>query len=210
MPPRGYRSTTETEIKRSRFLTTIARTDTEAEARALIAQIRCAHPNARHNCTAFILDDQGIRSARSSDDGEPAGTAGIPMLTCLTGADLVNVTAVVTRYFGGIKLGAGGLTRAYGGCVADAVSSMPRMVRQELPVWIAEPTYADAGRIQEELVRCGAGLIDISYTDTTVRLRFWSASDPIEDLARATQGALVPRPDGVYVVEVPLEESHRA
>ena len=110
----------EMEIKRSRFLTRLRRVATEEDAREVIAERRKAHFDASHNCTAFVLgSDSGV--ARSSDDGEPAGTAGVPMLNVLHSNGLSDVVAVVTRYFGGIKLGGGGLVRAYSDAVAQAV-----------------------------------------------------------------------------------------
>ncbi len=201
MPPAGYRATTETEIKRSRFLTTVARTDTEAAARAMIAEVRSTWPDARHHCTAYVVDDQGARLARSSDDGEPSGTAGVPMLNALTQADLVNLTTVVTRYFGGIKLGASGLTRAYGGCVAAATALMPRVIRQVRPIWALDLPHAEAGRLQEELLRAGAHLIEQSYDQQGVRLRLTFPENPAETIARLSQGSLTARPDGEDLVE---------
>ena len=203
MPPQGYRATSVTEIKRSRFITTIGRTDTEAEARRFVAEVRSTYPDARHHCMAFVLDLEGVHTARSSDDGEPAGTAGVPMMNSLTQADLVNITAVVTRYFGGIKLGAGGLTRAYGGCVAEATANMDRVVTQVQPVWALQIQHADSGRVQEELLRAGATLVDRTYDGTGVHLRFTFPEDPHPVIARMTQGLVVPHEDGEHIVEVP-------
>lgn len=113
----------EEEIKKSRFICHLKRVESEEEAREFIAQIKKEHWKANHNCSAYTLGDrQEIQ--RSSDDGEPSGTAGVPMLEILKKKELVNVCAVVTRYFGGIKLGAGGLIRAYAGAVNHAVSSV--------------------------------------------------------------------------------------
>lgn len=114
----------EIEIKRSRFIASLARTDSEEAAREFIAQIRREFPDARHHCTAFIIhQDTGPDTARSSDDGEPAGTAGGPMLKVLTESGLTNVTCVVTRYFGGTKLGTGGLVRAYSEAVQQVLKN---------------------------------------------------------------------------------------
>lgn len=101
---------TELVVQKSRFLTSLYRVSTEIEAQAKIKALKKEYWDANHNCTAYIV---GIkpRAERSSDDGEPAGTAGAPMLEVLRQKELYNVVAVVTRYFGGIKLGAGGLTR---------------------------------------------------------------------------------------------------
>jgi len=202
MPPAGFHGETEVEINRSRFITWIGRTDDEAEARQLVAEARAAYPDARHHCTAFIVDNG--RTAHSSDDGEPAGTAGMPMLNALMQADVVNITAVVTRYFGGIKLGAGGLTRAYGGCVTSAIASIPRVIREVRQVWRVDLPHADAGRIQEELLRSGVDVVDISYDDKGVRLSFTCPTDPVGLLARITQGSIVPIPDGTQIIELPI------
>ncbi|MGT2716655.1 YigZ family protein [Streptococcus respiraculi] len=113
----------EEEIKKSRFICHVKRVASEDEARDFINSIKKEHSRATHNCSAFILgENMGIK--RSSDDGEPSGTAGVPMLTVLENNQLTNVAVVVTRYFGGVKLGAGGLIRAYAGAVAHTVSEI--------------------------------------------------------------------------------------
>ncbi|MFT3889300.1 MAG: YigZ family protein [Arachnia sp.] len=140
----------ELEIKRSRFLTRIRRVTTEEQARAVIEERRSAHYDARHHCSAFILGPDG-RTARSSDDGEPAGTAGVPMLTALQRAGLTDVVAVVTRYFGGVKLGAGGLVRAYTDAVAQAVHAAgAREVRLTRLLGI-DADIASAGQLEAQL-----------------------------------------------------------
>ena len=111
------------EIKKSRFVCHANRVYTEEEARAFITAIKKEHYKATHNCSAFIIGERS-EIKRTSDDGEPSGTAGVPMLGVLENHDLTNVCVVVTRYFGGIKLGAGGLIRAYAGSVALAVKEI--------------------------------------------------------------------------------------
>lgn len=105
-------------IEKSRFICTLKKVNSEAEAQEFIKTVKKEFWDATHNCSAYIVDDL---AQRSSDDGEPSGTAGIPMLEVLRKNQLVGTAAVVTRYFGGIKLGAGGLVRAYSGSVAGAV-----------------------------------------------------------------------------------------
>ena len=112
--------TYEKVIERSRFIANCAHAESEEEARAFIAKIRSEHSLATHNCFAFIADSSG-NMMRFSDDGEPQGTAGMPMLEVLKNKKLYQTVAVVTRYFGGIKLGAGGLVRAYSGTVSEAL-----------------------------------------------------------------------------------------
>lgn len=110
-------------IKKSRFIAHIAQTHSEDEAKAFIQQIRDQESGATHNCTAFIVMEN-VLIERMSDDGEPSGTAGSPILNVLQQQELQNVTVVVTRYFGGIKLGAGGLIRAYSSTTAEAIKEI--------------------------------------------------------------------------------------
>lgn len=111
------------EIKKSRFICHVKRVYSEEEARAFIAAIKKEHYKATHNCSAFIIGEKNDIK-RTSDDGEPSGTAGVPMLGVLEKHNLTNLCVVVTRYFGGIKLGAGGLIRAYAGSVALAIKEI--------------------------------------------------------------------------------------
>ena len=124
----------EEEIKKSRFICHLKRISSEEEGREYIAQIKKEHHKANHSCSAMIVGEDG-QIKRSSDDGEPSGTAGVPMLTVLEKQGLTNVVAVVTRYFGGIKLGAGGLIRAYSNSVTNVVEKVgviKRVLQQEL------------------------------------------------------------------------------
>ena len=111
------------EIKKSRFICHVKRVYSEEEARAFITAIKKEHYKATHNCSAFIIGEKSDIK-RTSDDGEPSGTAGVPMLGVLEKHNLTNLCVVVTRYFGGIKLGAGGLIRAYAGSVALAIKEI--------------------------------------------------------------------------------------
>ena len=112
----------EAEIKKSRFLAHIAEVRSEEEAEALIKETRKKYYDASHSCSAYILNsDKGIR--HSSDDGEPSGTAGKPILDVISGAGLSNVIVIVTRYFGGTELGTGGLVRAYSGATAEVLKN---------------------------------------------------------------------------------------
>ena len=110
---------TEKTIRKSRFICSLQRAESEEEAKSFIKDIKKEYWDATHNCSAYIIDEQ---QQRSNDDGEPSGTAGIPMLEVLRKQQVVQVAAVVTRYFGGVKLGAGGLIRAYSGAVAQALA----------------------------------------------------------------------------------------
>lgn len=113
----------EIEIKKSRFICSLFRVTSESQAKEQIQRIKKEHWKASHNCSAFVLGERN-EIQRSSDDGEPSGTAGIPMLEVLKKQDVSNVLAVVTRYFGGTKLGAGGLIRAYTHAVSEGLSQI--------------------------------------------------------------------------------------
>lgn len=168
--PFGGGVDTELEVKRSRFLTRLRRVGTEEAARSVIEERRRAAWDARHHCSAFVLGATGA-VARSNDDGEPAGTAGIPMLTVLQRAGLSDVVVVVTRYFGGIKLGTGGLARAYGDAAAQAVAAAGRRTVQQVRLATLTVNHAGAGRLENQL-RSAAGVAveSVAYADQ-VRLK---------------------------------------
>ncbi len=154
----------EIEIKRSRFICIVERARTEEEARDVIAAAREEFPDARHHCSAFIVhveDAQPIE--RSSDDGEPSGTAGKPMLEVLKGSGLHDIVAVVVRYFGGVKLGTGGLVSAYTHSVSDTLELVPRAVRQPRELVRVELPHVEAGRIEAELRNAGVSVVDVEY-----------------------------------------------
>jgi len=184
----GFRH--ELEIKRSRFITVLQRTADEDSARALVAGLRREFHDARHHCSAFILGpDRGVQ--RSSDDGEPSGTAGIPMLEALLKretrpgvTDLSDVTAVVVRYFGGILLGAGGLVRAYSESVSAALELAPLVQRQRLRICAVPVPHAAAGRLENELRSAGYAMAGTSYDAQTTVLRLALPDEPAE-LAQA-------------------------
>ena len=109
-----------TEIKRSQFIGKLKKVNSEDEAKSFVAEVKKEHSMATHNCYAYIVFDEGSERVRYSDDGEPQGTAGLPILNVLKNKGFYNVAVVVTRYFGGVKLGAGGLVRAYSDACAGA------------------------------------------------------------------------------------------
>lgn len=121
----------EIEVKKSRFICTVGRAATDAEARAFIASVKKQYWDANHNCSAYVVGERR-ETQRSSDDGEPSGTAGVPMLDVLLKRELTDTVAVVTRYFGGTKLGAGGLIRAYGQAVSQTVDAVGTIQRKEI------------------------------------------------------------------------------
>lgn len=161
---------TELEIKRSRFLCFLDPADTEDSARSHIKAARALHPKARHHCSAFVL---GPRSElqRTNDDGEPSGTAGAPMLDALVSAELSDVVAVVVRYFGGVLLGAGGLTRAYRAAVAEAITHSTVVVREQRLTLAVTTDYSAAAQIEAEAARAGWSISGADYgAAVTLRL----------------------------------------
>jgi uncharacterized YigZ family protein len=140
----------EQVVSRSRFVATLAPVADEAGADAVIAEVRREFHDARHHATAIVLGPDGQRQ-RSNDDGEPAGTAGAPMLAVLRGAELTDVVAVVARYFGGTLLGAGGLVRAYGGAVAATVEAAQRVGRVPVARFELSAGHEDAGRLEHRI-----------------------------------------------------------
>ncbi|WP_414941090.1 YigZ family protein [Amycolatopsis sp. cmx-11-51] len=154
----------EIEIRRSRFLCALAPVTSEEAAREVIAARKKADPAARHHCHAFVLGTDGSRSGprdprrervprieRSSDDGEPSGTAGTPMLEVLRRRELTDTVAVVTRYFGGVLLGAGGLIRAYGQAVSEAVDVIGVREYRRLRLVEVVVDYDRAGRLENDI-----------------------------------------------------------
>lgn len=164
----------ETEVKHSRFLCTLHRVESEDAARALVAALRKEHWDARHHCSAFVLGPDSALQ-RSSDDGEPAGTAGAPMLEVLRGAGVSDVAAVVTRWFGGTLLGAGGLVRAYGDSVRAALQAAGTLRRELVTEFALSLDHASAGRVESELRARGVVVLDAAYGDR-VRLVVGSAA----------------------------------
>ena len=112
-----------TEIKRSEFIGKLVKVNSEEEAKNFVNAVKKEHSLATHNCYAYIVFDDGVERVRYSDDGEPQGTAGLPILNVLKNKGFYNVAVVVTRYFGGVKLGAGGLVRAYSEAAAGACNN---------------------------------------------------------------------------------------
>lgn len=152
----------ETEINRSRFLCTLAPAATERQAQEVIARVRRAHPDAHHTCFAYVIGaDAAVQKA--SDDGEPGGTAGAPMLQMLLRRDVRYVVAVVTRYFGGVKLGAGGLIRAYGGVVGETLDVLGTRTRRRCRLAAVTVDHQRAGRLENELRTAGREIRDVHY-----------------------------------------------
>ncbi|WIE74589.1 YigZ family protein [Curtobacterium sp. MCSS17_007] len=199
----------EIVVTRSRFVTTVAPVSGVDDADRVIADVRRRYWDARHNCSAMVTGVLGDQ-ARSSDDGEPSGTAGVPMLEVLRRRELTDVVAVVTRYFGGVKLGAGGLVRAYSTSVSAALDLAATVRRVELRRVDVRAPHADAGRIDNLLRQWvpqhGATFDEPSY-GSAVGFTLWVPEAGLAalraDLAAASAGALQPVVGPARVVDVP-------
>ncbi|MCF2863799.1 YigZ family protein [Pseudoalteromonas sp. Cnat2-41] len=142
----------EEEIKKSTFIVHVTHTPDISAAKDFIADINRRYPDARHNCWAHVAGAPGGSHVYGfSDDGEPNGTAGKPMLNVLQGSGLGEICAVTTRYFGGIKLGTGGLVRAYGGTLNNALAQLVTQVKVPSVVLIGDSDYALQGVIEQRL-----------------------------------------------------------
>ncbi len=156
-------SSAEYTEKRSRFIAVIRHCETEQEAVSFINDIRAKHRDARHNCYAYSVSGGAVK--RFSDDGEPHGTAGKPMLDIIDGEGLCNVCAVVTRYFGGVLLGTGGLVRAYSKALKDAAVSANRAVMIPCTVFSCSADYTDSARLSKLISDMGGVTENAEYTE---------------------------------------------
>ncbi len=173
--------------KKSRFIATVAPVRTEEEALSFIEAVRKKYWDARHNCFAYVIGERN-ESARCSDDGEPQGTAGKPMLDVLVGNGLHNTAVVVTRYFGGVLLGTGGLVRAYSAAVKEGIASSVIITRIQGVKLEIGTDYTGLGKIQYILGQRGIRILNSEYTDA-VRLEVLLAEEVKEQVkAEITEG----------------------
>lgn len=163
-------------IQRSEFITYLFRVFSEEEAREYIKVIRKKHSDATHVCTAFITDKGNVQ--RSSDDGEPSGTAGVPMLEALKKNDMEDILACTVRYFGGIKLGAGGLVRAYSSSVSEALKTAVKTQILRMPTYTVIFPYDLIGRMDHLLK--DTNISDKSY-DEQVTYTYQSLDESLKD-----------------------------
>ena len=154
----------EIVIQKSRFIAHIARATTEEEAQAFIESIKKQHWNATHNCSAYLIGERD-EIQKANDDGEPSGTAGVPILEVLKKRGLKDTVVVVTRYFGGIKLGAGGLIRAYGGATSEGLNAIGVVERKLMQVVHTEVEYHWLGKLENELRQSVYALKEIVYME---------------------------------------------
>lgn len=199
---------TEYIIEKSRFIATIAPVSTEEEAQAFIQRISKEFWDATHNCTAYAIGPRQEQQ-RSSDNGEPSGTAGKPMLEVLKKTTITNVAVVVTRYFGGIKLGAGGLIRAYSHSVAKAVQEGPKLLIAPRQIVSLTIDYSYFGSVERQLQTLGLPY-QPSFTDT-ISLEIYVEPNFVSDLettiTNLTGGNLLWELQDIRMVELPYSFS---
>ena len=160
---KGY-GQNEINIERSRFIAYVNRAETEEEAQAFIADIKKKHWDANHNCSAYMIGENNLIQ-KANDDGEPSGTAGVPMLEVLKKRDLKDTVVVVTRYFGGIKLGAGGLIRAYGKSTSEGLNATGIVERKLMRIMKTKIDYTWLGKVENEVRSSHYQLKEIHYLD---------------------------------------------
>ncbi|MFY4775091.1 YigZ family protein [Metabacillus sp. RGM 3146] len=151
-------------IQKSRFICHVSRAVSEEEAQAFIQNIKKQHMNANHNCSAYMIGEHDLIQ-KANDDGEPSGTAGVPMLEVLKKRQLKDTVVVVTRYFGGIKLGAGGLIRAYGKSVSEGLNAIGVVERRLMRVMQTVIDYTWLGKAENELRSSVYQLKDLHYLE---------------------------------------------
>ena len=194
------------EIKKSRFICHAKRVYSEEEARDFITAIKKEHYKATHNCSAFIIGERS-EIKRTSDDGEPSSTAGVPMLGVLENHNLTNVCVVVTRYFGGIKLGAGGLIRAYAGSVALAVKEIGIIEIKEQAGIAIQMSYAQYQEYSNFLKEHNLIKLDTNFTDQ-VDTMIYVDKEEKENIKAALveffNGKVTLTDQGLREVEVPV------
>lgn len=180
----------ELVIKKSRFIACVEPMPGREEAQARVAQLKAKHPDAAHVCWSLLAGGQSA----ANDDGEPSGTAGRPMLEVLRHQDLEGVMASVVRYFGGVKLGAGGLVRAYTDAVAQALLTAEKVQRIALTPMACSVPYALEGLVRRELEQAKAQLQEVTH-GSVVNLRFalpeTQAAALVERLSESGRGQLM-------------------
>ncbi|AOM81891.1 YigZ family protein [Salisediminibacterium beveridgei] len=157
----------EMVIQKSRFIAYVTRAETEEAAQSFIQAIKKQHSQANHNCSAYLIGEHD-QIQKANDDGEPSGTAGVPMLDVLKKQALKDTVVVVTRYFGGIKLGGGGLIRAYSNAVSEGLKATGIVKRELADLVSVRFDYTLLGKIENEIRSSDFILKDIDYEDQVV------------------------------------------
>lgn len=192
----------ETEIKKSRFITYLHKTFDEQDAKNYILKIKKEHPNANHHCYAFLIGEHN-EIQRNNDDGEPGGTAGLPMMECLLHRHMQDILAVTVRYFGGIKLGAGGLIRAYSGSVANALNEAAITKKQWMHQCLLSFSYDLIGKIDHYLRTENIEILEKEYGETVTYV-FICKEIPVEDISELTAGKYIPEILDDIMIDIPV------
>lgn len=196
----------EFEIEKSRFICYLNRAFNEDEAKSYILKIKKLHPNATHHCSAFLIGEH-CELQRSNDDGEPSGTAGVPMLESLRMNQMNDVVAVVVRYFGGIKLGAGGLIRAYSKSVSEAIKLAPLTEKIKTYKYSLTFSYDLIGKLDYYLAHHDTEILNKDY-DEKVTYIYRARSDNLEaDIQEIASGSAVLEFLGEEIVEQPISKA---
>lgn len=177
-------------IQKSRFLTYVSRAETEEQAQNFIKKIKEKHKSANHNCSAYIIGEHD-NIQKANDDGEPSGTAGVPMLEVLKKQGLQDTVIVVTRYFGGIKLGGGGLIRAYGKATTEGIDAAKVVERKLHHLMKISIDYTWLGKVENEVRNSAYPLKEINYADLVEVMVFTKADEEenfINWMAEMTNG----------------------
>ncbi len=179
------------EEKKSEFISNVFPVATEEEANEKLAEMRKQYKDATHNCFAYVILENGVLKERYSDDGEPSGTAGMPILEVLRREELLNLLVVVTRYYGGTLLGTGGLTRAYGRGAKDGVVAAKIITREPFEKFVYNVSYELSGKLQFVILQNNGIIIDTEYSDTvtfTVYSRLGDVKALNDEVQEVTNG----------------------
>lgn len=197
----------EISIQRSRFITYVNRVTSEDEAQAFVEKIKKEHWNANHNCSAYMIGEND-QIQKANDDGEPSGTAGVPMLEVLKKRQLKDTVVVVTRYFGGIKLGAGGLIRAYSSATSEGIKATGVVERKLMQKYTASMDYHFLGKVENTL-RTSPYLIDQIHYLENVQIDTFVENGQEEEfeefMTNLTSGQATLKQTGVQYLEVDIE-----
>lgn len=197
-----------TIIKKSRFIANFKKVNHEQEAIDFIAEIKQKYRDANHNCSAYVIGDNS-EIKRAHDDGEPSGTAGIPMLEALENMNLKDVCVVVTRYFGGIKLGSGGLIRAYSHAVTDGVKEIGIVERVELQKLRLNFAYDKLSIVENYLQNHNLAIADkefLTAVSVTILVKMDRTTEIIDELTNLLRGKITITPEGNVFAEVAFNQ----
>ncbi|MFJ8246284.1 YigZ family protein [Peribacillus asahii] len=204
-----HRGEHEIVIERSRFIAHVARTETEEEAQTFIAEIKKKHKDATHNCSAYLIGERD-EIQKALDDGEPSGTAGVPILEVLKKKNLKDTTVVVTRYFGGIKLGAGGLIRAYSKSTSEGIEATGIVERKLMRVISTKVDYTWLGKLENELRSSIYTIKEIEYLDQVIIHIFAEEEkkqDYIDWMTELTNGQAIIQEGDILYLEQKISKS---